>query len=196
MLNTTTYADLLLQKFSRAVERAGVNVGLVLGGTLYVALLSQLAFPLPNTPVMVSMGTFAVLSAGAALGAPRALASLSLYLVLGGLGVPVFQGAKSGLAVPTLGFLVGYILAATLLGKLAEKGWDKSFGKMFGMMLLGNLTIYALGVPYLMFATGTTSLAKGLMMGCVPFLVGDIIKCVLATAIFPAGWKLVQRMKK
>jgi biotin transport system substrate-specific component len=166
------------------------NVALVVGGTLFVALSALVQIPLPFTPVPLSLQTFAVLLAGAALGSRRGAASMALYLLAGAAGVPWFSGHQSGWAFASFGYVVGFVAAAWLAGRLAEAGADRKVLESTGLLVLGNIVIYAFGVTGLIASTGmglTTALAKGV----APFLVGDLIKIAVAAALLPAAWKLV-----
>ena len=166
------------------------NVALVVGGTLFVALSALVQIPLPFTPVPLSLQTFAVLLAGAALGSRRGAASMALYLVAGMAGVPWFAAHQSGWAFASFGYVVGFVAAAWLAGRLAEAGADRHVVKNAGLLVLGNVVIYAFGVTGLIAATGM-DLGTALAKGVVPFLVGDLIKIAVAAALLPAAWKLV-----
>lgn len=168
------------------------SVALVITGTLLVALSAQVAIPLPFTPVPLTLQTLAVLLVGAGLGSVRGLVSMALYLLVGVAGVPWFSQDNSGWAFPSFGYVIGFLLAAALVGKLAERGADRTFGKAVGLMVVGNLAIYAVGVPGLMLFTGM-SLGAALTAGVVPFLIGDAIKIAVAAGSLPAAWKLVGR---
>jgi biotin transport system substrate-specific component len=168
------------------------NIALVLGSAGFVGLAAQVKIFLPFTPVPLTLTTFAVLLTAAVLGGNRAALSLGLYLVLGIAGVPWFSGQASGWAFASFGYIVGYLLAAYLVGRLAERGADRTPLKTAGLMALGNLAIYAAGVPWLMAFLGA-DLGKALMLGVVPFLIGDTIKLVLAAGLLPATWALVRR---
>jgi len=168
------------------------SIALVLGGTMLVALSAQIAIPLPFTPVPVTLQTFAVLLVGATLGSVRGVASMALYLAVGMAGVPWFSDDRSGWAFASFGYIVGFVLAAAVVGLLAERGGDRTLPKAIGVMVLGNLAIYAVGVPGLMLFTGM-SLGKALALGVAPFLIGDAIKIAVAAGVLPAAWKLVSR---
>ncbi len=168
------------------------DLGLILGGTLLTALLAQVRLPLPFTPVPLTGQTLAVLLVGAALGSRRGLASMALYTLLGGLGLPFFAGGQGGLAYlagPTLGYLLGFIAAAWLTGLLAERGLERSLRTSFLPFLAGTLAIYACGAGWLAFFLG---LRQALLMGILPFVIGDAIKIVVATLALPAAWKFVR----
>jgi biotin transport system substrate-specific component len=166
------------------------NVALVVGGTLFVALSALVQIPLPFTPVPLSLQTFAVLLTGAALGSRRGALSMGLYLLAGVAGVPWFAQHHSGWAFASFGYVVGFVAAAWLAGRLAEAGADRQVLKNTGLLVVGNVVIYAFGVAGLIAYTGmglTTALAKGV----APFLIGDLIKIAVAAALLPAAWKLV-----
>lgn len=168
------------------------NLVLVAAGTGLVALSAQVKFFLPFTPVPLSLQTFAVLLVGAALGSWRGVAAMALYLLVGMAGVPWFTDDRSGWAFASFGYIVGFVLAAAVVGKLAERGGDRTLLKAVGLMVLGNLAIYAVGVPGLMLFAGV-SLGKALALGVLPFLIGDAIKILVAAGLLPTAWKLVSR---
>ncbi|WP_283135588.1 biotin transporter BioY [Rhizohabitans arisaemae] len=185
MANTQTVpvlSDLVPGKLVR-------DVGLVVGAAVLTGISAQLTFPIPGTVVPFSFQTLVVLLSGAALGFHRAALSMVLYLAAGVAGVPWFAGGNSGWAVPTLGYVFGFLLAAVVVGALARRGGDRTVVRTVVTMALGTLLIYAVGVPWLMSSTGmdlSTALAKGV----VPFLIGDGIKIALAAGLLPAAWKL------
>lgn len=165
------------------------DVALVAGSAALVGICAQIAIPLPFTPVPITVQTFAVLLAGAALGPMRAAAGMLLYLAVGAAGVPWFSQQTSGWSIATFGYVIGFVLAATLVGALARRGIDRSIPGVIGMMALGNLIIYAVGVPYLALALGR-SLTDAIGLGMTPFLVGDGLKILLAAGLLPAAWRL------
>jgi biotin transport system substrate-specific component len=166
------------------------SVALVVGGAAFVGLTAQVVVPLPFTPVPLSLQTFSVLLVGTVLGSRLGVASMSLYLLAGVAGVPWFAQHQSGWGFASFGYVVGFVLAAYVVGRLAERGADRTVLGSAGLMVLGNLAIYAVGVPGLMLATGM-DLPTALLLGVVPFLLGDALKIVLAAALLPAAWKLV-----
>jgi biotin transport system substrate-specific component len=170
------------------------SVALVIGGTLLVALSTLVIIPLPFTPVPLTLQTFSVLLVGAVLGSKRGVASMALYALAGVAGVPWFSQQQSGWSFASFGYILGFILAAYLVGLLAERGSDRHVLKTVGLMVLGNLAIYAVGVPGLMLFTGM-SLGKAIALGVVPFLIGDAIKIALAAGLLPGAWKLVSRRR-
>lgn len=178
------------------------NVSLVLQGQT-VILPGDIRVTLPTSPVPITMQTFSVLLVGGALGLRRGVLAVALYLVVG-LALPVYAGGASGIDTfltresgawvfgATGGYLLGFLFAAGIVGRLAELGWDRHVGGAVVAMLVGNLAIYAIGIPWLMLATGFelgTAIAKGLL----PFVFGDILKLALAGIAFPVAWWLVGR---
>jgi biotin transport system substrate-specific component len=172
------------------------DAALVAAGCGITALAAQVQFVVPAlSPVPFTMQTFAVLLVGAALGPWRAVTSMALYLVAGIAGVPWFANGASGYALTSFGYLVGFVLAAALVGELARRGGDRNPWRAAGTMVLGNLTVYAVGVPVLAAATGM-NLALALEKGAGVFLIPDAIKIVLAAGLLPAAWALTGRTEK
>ncbi|WP_214109077.1 biotin transporter BioY [Acrocarpospora catenulata] len=169
------------------------DTALVVGAAALTGVAAQISFPLPDTPVPVTLQTLAVLLSGAALGLHRAFLGMVLYFLVGqvsdlaGLGLTWF--APSG-GNATLGYILGFIVAASLVGHLAARGGDRTVARTVGTMLAGTLTIYAVGVPWLMVYTGM-DLATAVDKGVVPFLAGDTVKLVVAAGLLPATWKLL-----
>ena len=179
------------------------HIALIVAGALVIAITANFSIPVPGSPVPVTGQTFSVLLVGGALGARRGIAATLLYLVIG-LFLPVYAEQKQGLAIlgtvsgghlvlgATGGYLVGFVVASGLVGRLAELGWDRRFVGAFAMMAIGDLAIYLVGVPWLMAATGmdfSTALDKGLY----PFVLGDVLKLALAAGVFPIAWWVVGR---
>ena len=171
------------------------DLALVAGGAGFIGLLSQWSIPLPGTPVPLTLGTFAVLLTGASLGGLRALLSVGTYLVAGGLGVNWFAGHQDGWGGATFGYVIGFVIAATLVGWLAQRGGDRTVARTAITMVLGNLVIYAVGVSWLMNATGM-DVQAGLKAGMTPFLIGDALKIAAAAGLLPAAWSLVKRVER
>lgn len=202
-------------------ERVGTrtrHIGLVVVGAILIALTANLQVvlagqtvvlpgdvrvTLPVSPVPITAQTFAVLLVGGALGFRRGFLAVALYLAMG-LLLPVYAGHASGLDTflsrdtgswvlgATGGYLLGFLLAAAIVGRLAELGWDRHVGGAVVAMAIGNLAIYLLGIPWLMAATGfdlSTAIAKGFL----PFVFGDVFKLALAGIAFPVAWWIVGR---
>lgn len=180
-----------------AVHPVVRDILLVVIGSLFVALFAQISIPLPFTPVPITGQTFAVLLVGAALGSKRGAASLGLYFAEGAAGLHFFAGGSAGLyndkgaLIGSLGYLIGFIIAAYIIGLLAERGMDRSFRTSLIPFVIGTIIIYAFGVVWLMFSY-KMDLMAALTAGFFPFLIGDAIKLLLAGVALPAAWKLVK----
>lgn len=160
---------------------------LVLGGAAFVGLAAQVAIPLPFTPVPLTLQTFAVLLAGAALGSLRGVMAMSLYAIAGVAGVPWFAEGSSGFAMASFGYILGFIAAAGIVGRVAERGATLTVWRTAGLMVLGNLVIYAVGVTWLKYAIDATW-TTALQLGVAPFLIGDVVKIALAAGLLPLTW--------
>lgn len=170
------------------------NAILVMGLTGFTALAAQISIPLPFTPVPLTLQTFAVLAGAAALGAERAVIAQVLYITLAVAGVPVLAGGASGHEVvvgATGGYLIGFVLASYVVGRISSNGASTKSGKTALAFLAGSVLIYALGAPWLAFTTGNT-ITWAVVNGVVPFLVGDLIKAVAAGAVLPLAWKITK----
>jgi biotin transport system substrate-specific component len=164
------------------------NLVLIVGGAAFVGLAAQVAIPLPFTPVPLTLQTFAVLLAGAALGSVRGVLAMLLYAVAGVVGVPWFAESSSGYSAPSFGYILGFILAAFIVGRIAEHGATRSVARTAGLMVVGNLVIYAVGVTWLKFAIGV-DWATAISLGLTPFLIGDAIKIAAAAGLLPLTWR-------
>lgn len=165
------------------------EVLLIFSGAIAMAMLAQARIPLQ--PIPVTGQTFAVLLVGALLGGRRGALSMLTYLSMGVAGLPVFTGLGAGLSHftgPTGGYLVGFVLAAWLVGLLAERGWDRRVLTTALAMLCGTLLIYLPGLAWLSTFVGWEQV---LPLGLLPFLLGDLVKAALAALILPWGWRLL-----
>ncbi|HEV8281593.1 MAG TPA: biotin transporter BioY [Candidatus Limnocylindrales bacterium] len=169
------------------------HIALIVVGTAFVALCAQVY--IPTLPVPFTGQTFGVLLVGGALGFRRGLLALLLYLAIGAVGLPVFAQGKAGLAIvqgATGGYLVGFVIAAAIVGRLAELGWDRRIGGSLAAMAIGTAVIYAIGVPWLKVVTGIpweTAVAEGM----TKFLLWDAAKLAVAAGIFPLAWWVIGR---
>ncbi|HLR93311.1 MAG TPA: biotin transporter BioY [Jiangellaceae bacterium] len=171
------------------------DIALVLGATGFLALMAQVAMPVPGSPVPVTGQTLAVLVVGATLGTVRGVSSMVLYLVIGMLGVPVFSDASGGVHVvfgATGGYLVGFVLAAAAMGWAAARGWDRTPLRAFPLFLLGQGIIFAVALPWLAVVAGL-GLAETIAAGLLPFIVGGLVKSAIASALLPGAWRLAGR---
>ncbi len=180
-----------LRRYSLAYDSA-----CMVAGSLLVALSAQVALPLPFSPVPITGQTLAALLVGALLGRRLGAGALLIYLAQGALGLPVFAGGGLGLARlagPTGGFLAGLVVAAYLVGWLAERGWDRRPATTVLAMLFGNAVIYAIGLIWLARFVGAGQL---LAAGLLPFIPGDLLKIALAAGLLPSAWTLFGRAQK
>jgi biotin transport system substrate-specific component len=162
-------------------------------GALFIYLTSLVV--VPHDPIPWTGQTFGVLMVGGALGLRRGLLAVALYVLLGYVGLPFFAEGKSGAAVilgPSGGYLLGFMVAGAVVGRLAELGWDRRFGGAIGMMLIGSAIIYAIGLPWLA-VVADYSPSKTIEQGLAPFILWDAVKLAVAAGIFPATWWLIGR---
>jgi biotin transport system substrate-specific component len=178
---------------ARFVSRTRVNtIALVVGFALLTALLAQIEFPLWFTPVPITGQTLAVLLAGAALGARLGAMSQALYVALGAVGFPFYSGGDGGWEVvtgATGGYLVGFVVAAALVGYLAERGQDRTVVTALVAFLAGSAVIYLFGVTWLA-ASLDVGATEAMELGLVPFVIGDLLKIALAGLALPLAWRL------
>jgi biotin transport system substrate-specific component len=191
-----TIADFLVPiRVGERVNARVRDVALVVAGALLIYLTARIAIPVPGSPVPITGQTFGVLLVGGALGFRRGLIGVALYVLLGVIGLPFFAEGRGGISViwgATGGYLVGFVVAGALVGRLAELGWDRKIGGALGAMLLGSAVIYAIGLPWLGVVTGAPP-AETIAQGLTPFLFGDVLKLVLAAVLFPVAWWVVGR---
>ncbi len=174
-------ADLIPRGLARSTS-------LVVGGAALTGLSAQVAFFLPGTPVPVTLQTFSVLLVGAALGWRLAAASLGLYLVAGVAGVPWFSGQTAGWTAASSGYLVGFVVAAVLVGVLSSRGGDRTPLRTLVTMSVGTLTIYVFGAAGLALSLDL-GLGEAVRAGVTPFLLGDALKILAAAGLLPLAWR-------
>ena len=187
------------------------DLALVASFTLFVAVFAQIAIRLPFTPVPITGQTLAVLVTGGALGANRGAASLALYALIGSIGVPLFAPSAAALegelihfvlpwegtgdliwSLTSGGYIVGFIAAAYVVGRLAERGWDRGW-KVTVAMLIGNVLVYVPGLLWLGYKI--ESFDNALVFGLYPFIVGDLIKLYVAAIALPGAWAIIGRRR-
>jgi biotin transport system substrate-specific component len=153
---------------------------------------------IPAVPVPFTFQTLAVLVIGSTYGTARGAITLGAYALVGALGLPVFAEQSSGFNVifgATGGFIIGFIFAAALAGRLAEMNWSSNVLTMFASFVISTAVIYGLGVPVLaMNAFGSDLQAATLYM--LPYLIWDAVKAVAAATLIPGAWLLVNKLKK
>lgn len=189
-LNPTLVSAVLPERGNRILQLGGIAVL----GTLLLTASAKIQVPF--WPVPMTMQTFVVLVLGAALGARLGALTVLLYLAEGAIGLPVFAGTPEkglGLAYmagPTGGYLAGFVVAAFLVGWLAERAWDRSVLRLFLAMLLGHAVIFVFGVAWLAQMVGYE---KAWLLGVVPFYAATIFKTALGACLVPALWRLTGR---
>jgi biotin transport system substrate-specific component len=198
----------LAQAIPRPRQRGAglaLDSALVIGGSLVVAGLAQVAIALPFTPVPVTGQTLGVLLVGTGLGWLRGGLAVGLYLGEIAVGLPFAAEGEAGLdrlapVTPSGGYLWGFLVASVLMGSLASRGWDRSVGSSLGIMLLGSIAIYLIGLPWLhasptfeAFLGHAPSVQETLEAGLYPFVIGDILKLLLAGGLLPAAWRVLPR---
>jgi biotin transport system substrate-specific component len=181
------------------IPRTGIltDALLILGGAMFLALCAQVSFQLPFTPVPLTLQTFGVLLVGASYGAARGGLTAAVYILFGIVGLPVFADRAHGLDVvlgATGGYLLGFILAAVVVGWLAQRQWDRRFSSAVTAMLTGTVIIYVCGLVWLKQDQGL-DLATTLEYGLYPFVPGDLLKLYLAGALLPGAWRLLGRLR-
>lgn len=213
------------------VQRLAVDAVLVVGFAWLIVLCAQIAIRIPTTTVPITGQTFAVLLTGGALGSKRGGLSALVYMLLGMFAVPAFAPGRAVMAEKNFhfifpwkgtegyiwdlssgGYIVGFILAAFLVGWLAEHGWAKG-SKVVTAMLLGNIVVYLVGLPWLAAFIASGAKIPGLELtyydaisgsnvfdkmmkgGLYPFIGGDAVKLVGAMLVLPGAWWLVRKMK-
>lgn len=177
-------------------RRTAATLVVVGAFALLTALAAQIRIPLPFTPVPLTGQTFAVLLSGAVLGANAGAASQALYVVAG-LVFPIYAGGSGGwqhATGATGGFLVGFVIAAWVIGRFAERHRDRSIRTAIPLFAFGTVAIYLPGVLWLSHSVDV-SLARAVELGVTPFLAGDVAKAALAGLTLPAAWRLVGRVR-
>jgi biotin transport system substrate-specific component len=163
---------------------------LILAGTALLAISARVQIPF--WPVPMTMQTFAVLVIGMAYGARLGAATVAVYLLEGVVGLPVFAvgGGLAYFAGPTAGYLFGFLVAALLVGSLAERGWDRNPRLTVLAMALGTVVIFACGVLWLSVYMG--SIGEAVKTGVLPFVPAALLKIALAAIALPSAWRLIR----
>ena len=226
-----TLADALWPRFGILQKDLVRNIILILGFAGFVAICAQITIRLPWTTVPITGQTFGVLVTGGSLGLWRGAGALSTYMVFGMVGLPVFapgSGATAGAwdlhfilpwsgssgspwDLSSGGYIVGFILAAALIGYTAQRQWDQKPWLLFSMFA-GNVLLYVPGILWLAYLigsgwvhpvgqplsdliAGTGTWDKALKGGLYPFIVGDFMKLFLASLALPTAWTLVNKFR-
>jgi biotin transport system substrate-specific component len=169
------------------------DVVLIIGGAGLTGLSAQVSIHVPAlSPVPFTLQTMAVLLTGAALGSARGVLSMGLYLVAGGWGVPWYANHAHGFGGASFGYILGFVVAAGVVGELARRGNDRSVMSSIGLMVLGDAIILTIGTIWLAHNQHIAA-AGAIDLGVTPFLITDALKLMIAALTLPAAWKLVRR---
>jgi len=189
----STLIDILIPRIENKILILAKDVVLVLSFAALTGICAKLKIEIG--PVPITMQTFAVLLSGAILGSIRGAVSQFVYLISGLAGIPWFSrgGGMVYIFSPTFGYIVGFVLAAYLVGFLCEKGWDRKIEKAILAMIIGSIVLY---IPGLLWLGKFVGLERVLTIGFYPFIAGDILKIFLAGSILPFGWKLTKVVKQ
>lgn len=182
------------------VPKSAVTTGiLMVGFALFTALAAQVVIPIPANPVPITGQTFAVLLTGAVLGSRAGAGSQLIYWVMGAAGLPFYSNATGGWEAATgatAGYLVGFVVAAWVVGKLAERGQDRTIDSALPAFLAGNMIIYIFGVTWLFISVPSiTSMLQASAVGFFPFAIGDALKILAAGLLLPAAWKMINSLR-
>lgn len=183
----------------RFIKRSlAADIALVVACAALTAVAAQIS--IPAYPVPFTLQTLVVLLVGATLGSRRGVLSLGLYALAGLAGIPVFAPKSDGSHVvgvaafvgPTAGFIFGFVVAAFLVGLLAERKWSSNVLKTFVAFVVGSGVIYLIGIPVLA-STAFKGDAAAAISFMVPFMVWDVVKAVIAAGLLPGAWLLVKK---
>jgi biotin transport system substrate-specific component len=191
-MKAATIPSALLTRIVRG--RAALDVLLVIGATVIIALSAQIAIPLPFTLVPMTLQPLAVLLVGVTLGSVRGAAAAALYLLEGFSGLPVFAQGHAGpmwLAGPTAGYLLSYPCAAWVAGWVSERGWGTTTIRAIAGMLLALGVIYLGGFSWLTVLSGSRAAWIG---GVQPFILADIVKVAIGASLLPQMQKLIAKI--
>jgi biotin transport system substrate-specific component len=176
------------------LDRVEVSLLTIIGASLLIAIAAQIAFPIPFSPVPLTMQPLAVLLVGVTLGSRRGAAAAALYLLEGASGLPFFAQGHGGafwLTAATAGYLWSYPIAAFVAGWFSERGWGSTTLRAIAGMLAALAIIYAGGYSWLAILTGPRA---ALSLGILPFVITDIVKVALGAALLPQLQRLMQRI--
>jgi biotin transport system substrate-specific component len=167
-----------------------LDVFMVLCSVGFMAVMANIRIPL--WPVPVTMQTFGVFLIAFFFGSRKGFLAILAYVLAGLVGFSVFAGYKSGIGAlmgPTAGYIIGFLFMAMIVGLMIEKGYGRSKISVLLCMLVGEVILYVFGLAGLWLYLGNVSFFEVLMLGLVPFIVGDILKILGAIALFPYLWK-------
>ena len=188
--STATLRGALVTRSTTATK-----VALVIGGIAFLALMAQIAVPVPGSPVPVTGQTLGALLLGSAYGASLGFTTFASYLIIGFLGAPVFASGAHGLTRitgATGGYLVGMLLASLITGYLAGRKWDQKITTVVPTMILGDFVIFSAGLFWLRHSIHATW-ATTFKLGFTPFILGEVIKIAIASTAMPTLWRFVPK---
>jgi biotin transport system substrate-specific component len=165
-----------------------LRVAGIVAGSMLMALGAHVAVPVPWSPVPVTCQTLALPLVVALLGARGAAISLVLYLGEGVAGLPVFAPVADGaigiarLLGPSAGYLVAFPVAAYAIGLLFDAGFWRTFFGRAAAIALGSAIVLACGAGWLAHYVGAE---RAFALGIAPFLIGDVLKTLVAASIAP-----------
>ena len=174
---------------------AVTQISLILTGTVFLALMAQISFPIPGSPVPFTGQTLGVLLLGTAYGASLGFRTMAFYLLMGILGAPIFASGSHGfekIAGATGGYLVGMLISTIALGALAGRKWDQKIKTVIPTMLIGNSIVFTFGLIWLHQYTGQ-SWAWTFEKGFTPFVFGELLKIAIASTTLPVVWRFVSK---
>ena len=180
-------ADLVPGALVRDAALIGAGAGLT-------GLAAQVSVHTWLSPVPFTLQTLAVLVTGAALGSVRGVLSMALYMVAGGAGLPWFADRAHGWGGPTFGYIVGFVVAAGVVGELARRGNDRQVLSSLGLLAVGSAIVYVIGATWLAHDLHLGA-QKAVELGVTPFLLTDALKVAVAAVVLPGAWTLVRRMR-
>ena len=163
--------------------------------TLLTIISAQVVIPLPFTPVPMTLQTFAILFGAAAIGPYKSTLAQFIYLLIAAIGFPVLASDKGGVEAlfgATAGYLFAFLVSSYVVGLVAKQLSTRKFINVFVGFFLGIFLIYFFGATWLAFYTGN-GLAYGISKGVLPFILGDIVKALLAASLLPVTWKLIKK---
>ena len=182
--------DAILPKVENKILALARDILIVFSFAILTGICAKIKIEIG--PVPITMQTFAVLLSGALLGAKRGATSQLTYLLFGLVGIPWFSrgGGMTYVLSPTFGYIVGFVICAFLVGFLCERGADRRIESAILVMFVGNIVIY---IPGLLWLTKFVGIEKSLSVGFYPFIIGDILKLLLAVLISFISWKIIKK---
>ena len=174
-----------------------LDVFMILFSVAFMAVMANIRIPL--WPVPITMQTFGVFLIAFFFGSRKGFLAILAYILAGLVGFGVFTGYKSGygaLMGPTGGYIVGFMFMVLIVGWMIEKGYGRTRRSVLLCMLIGEIALYVFGLSGLWLYLGNVSLVKVLMLGFVPFIIGDVLKILGAVALFPYLWKGAEKISQ